>query len=269
MNANPIIKNNEKIFSILFNKDEVTWQSIIYNLVKNNEMNPWDINISLISSKYIEIISKLKKMDFRLSGKVLLAAAILLKIKSNKFIGADITNFENLLKTQNDDNLYLDDYIYEENLDEKLSDLDNNINDLKKPSLIPKTPQPRERKVSIFDLVEALQRALDVKQKRVLKEIPKKTKLKIPEKTRDITQIIREVFSNIKLYFLKNSEDMIEFSTLLPNNEKEDKIYTFVSLLHLTTERKIDLMQEEHLAPIFIKLASENTINDSSKILNN
>ncbi len=72
--------SHERIFQLLYNQDEVTWQTLLYELVKKEEMNPWDINISMLTKKYIETIKKLKELDFRISGKVLLAAAILLKI---------------------------------------------------------------------------------------------------------------------------------------------------------------------------------------------
>ena len=82
---------HEKIFNVIFSKaDEVTWQSIIYELVKSEQMDPWDIDISLLTQKYIEILRSLKEHDFRVSGKVLLAAAILLKIKSTKLVGEEL-----------------------------------------------------------------------------------------------------------------------------------------------------------------------------------
>ena len=73
----------EKLYEVLFEKDDITWQTILMELVKSEEMNLWDLDISLLTKKYIDTIKELKKHDFRLSGKVLLAAALLLKIKSD------------------------------------------------------------------------------------------------------------------------------------------------------------------------------------------
>ena len=84
----------DRIFQLLFEEDDVTWQTIIYDLVRKEEMDPWDINVSLLTQKYIELIKKLKQTDFRVSGKVLLAAAILLKIKSNRLVGDDILELD-------------------------------------------------------------------------------------------------------------------------------------------------------------------------------
>ena len=52
--AQTIENPQEHIFNILFNEDEITWQSIIYELIKTEQMNPWDVNISLLTKKYIK-----------------------------------------------------------------------------------------------------------------------------------------------------------------------------------------------------------------------
>src|SRR3990167_8829587 len=89
---------HDRIFSIIFSKtDEVTWQSIIYELVKTEQMDPWDIDVSILTQKYIEMLRSLKEHDFRISGKVVLAAAILLKLKSNKLVGDDLNDLDRLL----------------------------------------------------------------------------------------------------------------------------------------------------------------------------
>ena len=87
-------ENEQNIIDMLIQKDDVTWKSMIYDLVKSEQMNPWDIDISLLSKKYLDIVKTLKEMDFRISGKVILAAAILLKLKSKHLLEKqDILHF--------------------------------------------------------------------------------------------------------------------------------------------------------------------------------
>mgnify|MGYP000237621912 CR=1 FL=1 len=50
----------EKIFDMLLSEDEITWQTIIYDLVKSEQMNPWDVDVSVLTKKYIIILKKLK-----------------------------------------------------------------------------------------------------------------------------------------------------------------------------------------------------------------
>ena len=244
--------NNERIFQILYNQDEVTWQTLLYELIKKEQMNPWDIDISMLTKTYINTIKKLKELDFRISGKVLLAAAILLKIKSNRLLNEDLSELDRLL-TQSEEEI-LDDLDLEE----------PRVYDDEKHPLIPRTPQPRKRKVSVFDLVNALEKALEVKKRRVLNSIPPMD-VKIPKKTRDITQVIREVYGKILSFFTKNSQNRLTFSQLVPSETKEDKIYTFIPLLHLTTQRKVNLEQKEHFGEIEIMINTRKEIDNELK----
>ena len=91
---------HDKILDIVVQKDEVTWQNMIYELVKHENMNPWDINVSLLAKHYLQMLKKLKELDFRVSGKVVLAAAILLKIKSQKLLSDDKGELDRLMSLE-------------------------------------------------------------------------------------------------------------------------------------------------------------------------
>lgn len=159
-NNQTLEKPNDKIFDIIVDKDDVTWRSIIFELVKTEQMDPWDIDIGVLTRRYIETLNKMKELNFRISGKVLLAASILLRIKSERLVGKDIDEFDRLLTPQEEEEL-----LYEESPASLISEEE-------RYNLIPRTPQPRTRKVSIYDLVGALQKALEVKRRRVVKSIP-------------------------------------------------------------------------------------------------
>ena len=76
----------EQIYDMLLKESEVTWKDIIYNLVKTEQMNPWDVDLSKLTAKYIQTVKDMKEMNYQLSGKVLLASAVLLKIKSQRLV---------------------------------------------------------------------------------------------------------------------------------------------------------------------------------------
>jgi segregation and condensation protein A len=241
--------SNERIFQILNSKDDITWQSLLYELVKKEGMNPWDVDISLLSNRYIDMVKKMTDLDLRVSGKMLLAAAILLKLKSNRLLNEDLTELDRLLSEPDEelaDNLELEGQ--------------PTYSDGEKAVLIPRTPQPRKRKVSIYDLVQALEQALTVKHRRVLNSVPP-TNVTIPKKRINIGQAIQQVYSKITSLFLKTQKDKVTFTQLLPSNNKEDKIFTFIPLLHLATQRKIDLEQQEHFGEIEIMLAPKKEID--------
>jgi segregation and condensation protein A len=232
----------DQILDMLLKEDEITWQTILFDLIKTEKMDPWDIDISILSQRYIDIIKKLKEINFSISGKIILAASLLLKIKSDKLLTENMEAFDNLL--------------YEH---EELEDPDDFIQEqqerLINPKLTIKTPQTRKRKVSVNDLVFALERALEVEKRRKQRyirdaEIP--DSIKVPEKKIDLGNKIKDIYEKIKS-FLKN-ENKVTFTQLLPSQEKGDIIYTFIPLLHLDNQKKIDMYQEKAFEEINITI---------------
>ena len=120
-----------------------------------------------------------------------------------------------------------------------------------------KTPQARKKKVSINDLISALEKAMEVNQRRIIKRaelerIP--DNLIIPEKGININQLIKELYNKIINIFKK--QQTLTFTQLVGNGSKEEKIRTFIPLLHLDTQEKINLNQEKAFEEINITLKS-------------
>lgn len=235
---------DDRLFNIIFAKDEITWQSLLYQLIKSENMNPWDIDVSQLTKRYIEMLKKLKEMDFHVSGKVVLASAILLKIKSIKLISDDLSELDNLLRPQEDQSQEF----YEE------LDQGQTLDDwTKRPDLYPKTPMPRQRKVSIYDLVSALQKALEVRHRRMIRTMPT-GRLEVPERKIDITKVMEEVYNKIIEHM--KSQPQLTYRKLVEGHDKKSKLLTFISLINMAhyETRKIDLQQKELFGDIDIRL---------------
>ena len=168
----------------------------------------------------------------------------MLRIQSCKLVGEDLAELDRLLSEpeEEEDDIYEDPETFGE-----IKMLRDNP-----PELTPRTPQPRKRKMSVYDLVKALEKALEVKKRRVIRNIPPH-EISLPEKKRDITSVIVEIYGKIKGFL--SSKSKLTFNELIPSGSKEDKVLTFIPLLHLTNQRKIDLDQERHFADIHISLA--------------
>ena len=239
---------NDKVLSILFDSDDVTWKNIIFGLIHENQMDPWDLDVSIIANKFLAMLKKLKSLDFRVSGKIVLASAVLLKMKSDKLMDEEIAALENLIEnTQEPFDL----------LDMPLEFEENYEAPVEKPKLVPKTPQPRKRKVSVYDLVEALEDALESTAKRPQKSKGMYKEVKVPKNHMDISKIIREVYDKVNSHYA-NSEEQLLFSQMLPSQDKSDKVLTFIPLLHLDNQRKVDVMQDEHFGEIAVDLLQKD-----------
>lgn len=241
----------QQLLTMLFDQDEITWQNIIYDLVKTEQMDPWDIDISLITQKFLEKLRELREMDFRISGKILLASAILLRIKSNRLLTYDISAWDALMNSVSEieeENLLLDDGVGY-----------GTASIAMQAALFPRTPQPRKRKVSVYDLINALEKAIGVQTRRDMHK-NYSPQIEIPMKKLDMNLIIKDMYKRIVAYFKGNKKRLI-FSELVPESEtKEDKVLTFIPLLHLDNDRKIDLLQTEHFSEIEVKLVKKTKV---------
>jgi len=246
----------EQFYSFVLN-DNLTWQEIIHDLINTEQLDPWDINLAILSQKYIEKIKELEEANFNLSSKVLLIASIMLRLKSELLMNKYIKNLDEILfnkKTKEEQHTLK----FEEYNDDEI------------PQLIPKTPLPRFKKISLQELISALEKAVHTEKRRVLKrEIEKenyeRTKLFMPKKTISITERVKQVHDKIKSLFEKNEKLMFsEFA----GEKKEDKINHFVPLLHLDTQNKLWLQQYKHFEEIWIHKNGDSFIQKDDIITN-
>lgn len=252
--SNRKAETNKRVLDILFDSDDVTWKNIIFGLIQENQMDPWDLDISIIANNFLSMLKRLKSMDFRISGKIVLASAVLLKLKSDKLMDEEIAALENLINSA-EEPLEMD-FFDEFPVDYPANGLSGSR---EKPKLIPRTPQPRKRKVSVYDLVDALEKALEVEAKRPPRKQAMYKEVQIPKNHVDISEVIKEVYGRINAHYAgTNREELLTFSEILPSQDKMDKVLTFIPLLHLDNQRKIDVLQQDHFGEIEIDLLDEN-----------
>jgi len=224
----PKIESTDQVYDLIFKEDDVTWRTIIIDLAKSGKIDPWDVEISTLAQEYLKIVSKLKETNFRLSGKVISAAALLLRLK------ADRMGYKEFLQLTHPEE-------FQEQLDEgDLFDFEGEKR-FSKAGLQPRIPGIRKRKVTVFELIDALKQALEVDQRRELRlrDYGRDVIRPIPEiKRTDWVEKIQAVFETLRSYVAKFKKTTAEFTDIIPSGSKEDKIWTFTSLLHLANEAK-------------------------------
>ncbi|MBI5872503.1 segregation/condensation protein A [archaeon] len=234
----------DKIYELLLNQNEIAWQDIIYNLIKTEQMDPWDIDVCLLARRYLETVKKMQEMNFFISGKVLLASAFLVRLKSTRFIDEDMKEFDLLLYPPQDE--------FEDFLEYK------ERKKYESRPLAVKTPLARKRPVTINDLILALETALkvDTRKKMRLRRWLDHNGLALPEKKINISEWITSIFAKIKEIFKR--KETITFAKLLHEPSKHEKILALYSLLHLETNNKIEIEQREQFGEILIMLKKQN-----------
>jgi segregation and condensation protein A len=231
----------------LIMSQELTWEGLLRDIVKKENINPWEIDVSFLSSKYMEVVNQLKNIDFRLSGKFMLASAMLLKMKSDNFEFQDITfaqeYFEDFFEDLNIE--YLGEEMRNKAMRQKFEESKTSIN--------PNLPRQRIKSISLDELVDALKDAMVVKDRRNTRreELKEKMQFKAREPI-DITGKIKNIYTQISSFFKTSKKEEILFKELLPSYDKKDVIWTFVPILHLNNNGKIILNQKEQFGDIKI-----------------
>lgn len=233
----------EQLHDILFNR-EIGWQEIIHDLINTEQLDPWNIDITILTDKYMEKIAVLEEADFFISSKVLLAAALLLRIKSEILLNKYIRSIDDILFGRKEEKTYEIEHI----------ELDEDI-----PELVPKSPMPRFKRVTLQELMESLNKAIITENRRIKKEIVKKNALRevdisLPKKRFNIKNKIRDLYEKLLVYFKENEETQkISFTDFI-GNDKEERIIAFSPLLHLDHQKKVWLHQDEHFEDFYIWL---------------
>ncbi len=234
--------NQEQFFNLI-SSDDISWQTIIYDLIKTEQLDPWDIDLAVLAEKYIAVIQQLEETDFFVSSKILLACSLLLRLKSEILISSYIQDLNDALYGNKKENRY------------EIERIEIDENEL--PILSPRTPMARKKKVTLQELIKALDHAINTESRRIRKEIKSRQSSKnmltvlprnnfIPLKTR-----IKSILNLVKKH-LSDGNNHIEFSHIAPS--KEEKISSFVPILHLSNDGKIFLRQKEHFGEIKITL---------------
>lgn len=231
----------EQIHTLLFG-EKLTWHEIIYDLINTEQLDPWDIDICLLSQKYLDRVRELEEANFFISSKVLLAAAILLRIKSEILLNHELPSLDAILFGKKEDKKYTQERI----------ELDEDV-----PSLVAKTPLPRFKKVTLEELMKALSKAIITENRRIKKIVLAKqqefeTGLFLPKHNINLKDKIKEVHDKLREVF-KTRETRLGFSELAGPSD-EERIATFVPLLHLDNQHKVWIEQNGHLDEIWILL---------------
>jgi segregation and condensation protein A len=212
---------------------EGTWKDLLIELVKKNKLDPWNVDIVEIVDKYIEAVKELKIMDLRIPANIILAASILLHFKSEA--------------------------LYSEIEGEKIEqEQESSIE-----RIMPEIPElsfrlriPPKRKITLNELIQALEEAMKLKEAKEQKKV-ESIDFPIKFEKKDIEEELRDVMEKIKRNADKKGMTTFSFLSKLFNPD-DVLISLFVPLLYLMHRGKVILLQEQFFGEIIIALADQD-----------
>lgn len=207
------------------------WKEMLIDVVHKERMDPWDIDISLLTSKFLENIRKLKEIDFRIPANAILAASILLRYKADSWVFVEP----------------------EPDIAQGVWIPDGLITEPVIPELTP-IVRITKRKVSLDELIGAVEDVIKKEKKKATKKsvmstIPQSL-IDIVENQEDFGKLLNHVHEKIKANMDK--ERLVMFSSLLPERNVDEMIKHFVPLLHLANHKKVYMWQDEMFGEILI-----------------
>lgn len=226
---------------------------ILVQLAEKGEIDPWDIDIINVTDKYLAALDKSPRENLLNAGRAIFYASVLLRLKSDILL--NISN-ETLLASQQTENLFPEDDLLSEDGEFRL-DLSRLESFLIRSSI---GKQQRKRKISLGDLIFALQQAEDEEERRALRakqraeraftivatEMPDNL-LEYPREE-DLEEVVEKVEAVIEEHLTDDKPITLSFLAEILNN----RIKPFLALLFLAHSQKVVLEQKEFYEEVYI-----------------
>lgn len=235
---------------------EVDGIEILVNMAKQGKIDPWNVDIVEVTDKYLTHLFQSKAQNLRLTGRTLLFAAILLKLKSNVLEGLDVLDFEPPREDEfgYDDEMPLD---YEEEYIPT-----NNVISI--DEVLQRRTSVRlnhNRVVTLRDLIRQLEFYEMLDKKASLKNAHERAKRRVQNYARlsadDIINLAHDEYIENGVQRLRanleeilNRQDRIELTELTLLGM--DRVNAYISLLFLTVDSDYDLMQDEFYGDLYV-----------------
>jgi segregation and condensation protein A len=225
---------------------------LLLHLIKKNELDIYDIPISIITNQYLEYIKLMKELNLEIAGEFLVMAATLLQIKSQMLLPIPVS--EESIEEEEDPRAELIRRLLEyqkyKDAANMLDKVDQTGRDLFTCKLnepeIECTQDPEEIfEVDLFELIEAF--------RSVLTRIPAESFHEIKTESISITDRINRILS------LVSESESIRFEEIFAaDRTREDVIANFLAILELCKRKMVKIIQWELFADIWITAAVRN-----------
>ncbi len=240
---------------------------MLVELARRGDVDPWNVDVIDVTDKFLNELERAKKLDLRISGRVLLFAAVLIRMK------ADILTNEAAAQEESKEEIEPEmdmgpepepegeivpdeidfDALQEpepDEFDEELASLEQEVQKDEVLDTLLKPRKKAKRFTTLKDLVHELQMAEDVEKKR--KKRKRKKKDEEPDAARqtlgtpheeNIEETIAKVEEELKYLF--NRKTLLYFSEVVRGLSTEDTISYYLSILHLAYRKKVEVYQEK------------------------
>lgn len=213
--------------------------AIVFELVVNNRLNPWDINLIEFSKMYLARVRKANDLNLIIAGKLVYMAWEILKLQTEQLLQRvdRPEHVEMMFDGWDPDNLDIFVDPFEMGSGEMLLHTEDN-------PIQEKVRRKSERAVTLIDLLDAFEEAK--KESDIRQELSKfMEKYKRPEfDDKSHKESLEEDIASVWERIQRCGQGSIAIADLYDGG-KEDRIKVFVSILFLSRMGKLHIWQEK------------------------
>lgn len=221
---------------------------LLLHLVKQTKLDIYEVNIYEIIEQYINYINSLQDLNIDIASEYLTMAVDLVHIKSKKLINNDddIEDNETNITSEEDLKAKLIEYEKYKKISETFKELEEN-----RQSYFTKLPESLQEykddntslstDLSLDDLVNAF---LQFKERQ---KFQKPLNTKVTKKELSVSKRINYIRERLR----KNNQ--VSFFDLFEDYSKEYVVVTFLSILDMSKNKEIIIVQEDNFKDIIIK----------------
>lgn len=225
---------------------------LLLHLVKESKLDIYEINIREIIEQYLDFIHSMEEQNIDVASEYLVMATELIHLKSKLLINRQ--DEEENKDNEDEFSINSEEDLRNKLLEyEKYKELTKNLSELeeKRMEVYTKLPESLKSYIEVdklpkgeFDLNDLLN---------AYNEYLKRKKLERPLKTK-ITKKELSIDDQIKsIRKILNNKRKIEFFELFDEFSKENIVVTFLSILEMTKNDEITLLQNDNFSPIIIE----------------
>jgi segregation and condensation protein A len=218
--------------------------AITFELVMQNHINPWNVDLLKFSSLYLERIKEEEEVDFITAGKLMVMAWEILRRQTEEVMARSQPPPPPPADAWAGVDIAGDWYVEDESFDFTKSVVDANEMPLEE-----KIWRPANRKVTLFELVEAFDEARkDVEVFRILKDEHEKERVRLAAENKGAVSgmvhkenLEQDITATWKR--LERLEGAIPLSNICQPGDRVDRLSTLVSILFLAKDSRIKIWQ--------------------------
>lgn len=222
---------------------------LILHLIKKSKMEIFDIEISEITTQYLNYIKEMQDMNLDIASEYLVMAAELIEMKSRKLLPSkeeDKEEDEELINSEDELKRRLLEYQKYKESTSIFRDMEENRGNYytKAPESLKQYSNEtlsNDGSVGIFDLLDAFQKLLERQSynKPVNTKITRK-ELSVKERVVKIREILKE-------------KKKVNFVDLFEEFNKPYVVVTFLSVLEMVKGREINIKQDNNFSDIYLE----------------